>query len=503
MKYNFNDTLLTDEEKYQVTKIANDKLVDLLSTFVKKADGVFFGKMRLKSYIDMISSIKDEVAKIDKIIDSIDSLNEEELLSIAKEQEINVLSNVDKPILLHDIKEGLISKRMKLNDQVSALYNASDRNYENTFEHTFQYNIEVFSKEREDELNVNAKASFDAIINSFNSICTTLNGVHKLFDALINDVTLLDDYNEELSSSNFDELIKKYEDTYNLSTEYRELKSIREKLAQAREEKASLVDLIDKQKKAILNEFNNAYINFNDLKINIYENFDIIYANMDSVMQDPYLNINKEDVAKYKTAFNEFLYDILVKEDDFKNYLEDKNVKLDSLDKNNIRGNTYSNDTLTKEQSNEPVMTDSQNIDEENQMVNNGLEADYSDTVNEQKSEDVIDDVQVAKTPTEEVKEETQVENVIADTNTEGETEITPETISNSEVVPDYTLVNTQFRVSTFGETASELLSKAKDKAKRAIAAGKIFMKNLTTSSYEQKNAELLNDLRASDGRTM
>lgn len=344
MELIFKNDLLTEDEKKVISRTVDEKIVDLLILLSKKADGVFFGEQKYQSYINKIMAISDEVERIDILINELDSKTITDLLNIAREYELEVNNTTQKEALIQELKVALNNKKISLNTDKTNLYKASDRNYYNTYEHTINSIIEDLNDEQYRELNITRKSSLKALTDELGVVQDKLKEVHKWFDAVTIPLTLLNDYLKELEKT--DELIKdnqkKYAlipDTSDPNSKVSEMSTVLGNINYYRNKKQMLLKSIATQKENILSVYKPA-IDFIDLKATIYNKLRFVKANIEDAMIDTRIT----DIEKYMVAFNEFFYELVSKQFELENYLDDNEVRISfekkrDLNQDLVKGN--------------------------------------------------------------------------------------------------------------------------------------------------------------------
>lgn len=344
MELIFKNDLLTEDEKKVISRTVDEKIVDLLVLLSKKADGVFFGEQKYQSYINKIMALSDEVERIDILINELDSKTITDLMNIAREYELEVNNTTQKEALIQELKVALNIKKISLNTDKANLYKASDRNYYNTYEHTINSIVEDLNDEQYRELNVTRKSSLKALTDELGVIQDKLKEVHKWFDAVSIPATLLNDYLEELEKT--DKLIKDNQEKYALipdtsdpNSKVSEMSTVLGNINYYRNKKQMLLKSIATQKENILSVYK-PVIDFIDLKATIYNKLRFVKANIEDAMIDTRLT----DIEKYMVAFNEFFYELVSKQFELENYLDDNEVRISfekkrDLNQDLVKGN--------------------------------------------------------------------------------------------------------------------------------------------------------------------
>jgi hypothetical protein len=249
-------------------------------------------------------------------------------LNIAREYELEVNNTTQKEALIQELKVALNNKKISLNTDKANLYKASDRNYYNTYENTINSIVEDLNDEQYRELNVARKSSLKALTDELGVIQDKLKEVHKWFDAVSIPATLLNDYLEELEKT--DKLIKDNQEKYALipdtsdpNSKVSEMSTVLGNINYYRNKKRMLLRSIATQKENILSVYK-PVIDFIDLKATIYNKLRFVKANIEDAMIDTRIT----DIEKYMVAFNEFFYELVSKQFELENYLDDNEVRI-------------------------------------------------------------------------------------------------------------------------------------------------------------------------------
>ena len=498
MELIFKNDLLTEDEKKVISRTVDEKIIDLLILLSKKADGVFFGEQKYQSYINKIMALSDEVERIDILINELDSKTITDLMNIAREYELEVNNTTQKEALIQELKVALNNKKISLNTDKTNLYKASDRNYYNTYEHTINSIVEDLNDEQYRELNVTRKSSLKALTDELGVVQDKLKEVHKWFDAVSIPATLLNDYLKELEKT--DKLIKDNQEKYALipdtsdpNSKVSEMSTVLGNINYYRNKKQMLLKSIATQKENILSVYK-PVIDFVDLKATIYNKLRFVKANIEDAMIDTRVT----DIEKYMVAFNEFFYELVSKQFELENYLDDNEViisfeKKRDLNQDLVKGNhdlvqyagftndgeqvysessnqedvkssmieavtdyvnknsvTLPDDSLKpdekseEEKTNEPVSQEISNESEENEQLSTDVSEETKPIDAEEQSSDVnYSTIDVAALGVEpqvdtvwEPTDHVDSEKEISKTNVSSTEEGTSETITESEMVP-------------------------------------------------------------------
>lgn len=380
MNYNIENTLLTDREVEVTKKKADDKLVDILTALVDASSHTFFGEMRLNNFTTNILDVNDQISEIDNLLRTVERKSDAELKELAKEYNIEGFENLNKDLLLYEVQKAIYNKRDELRDQSISISNNYTRNYKNTFEYFINENIQTLEKAIITEHNIDLKDKYKFLLNNFKSLDINLKAIHSWVDAVSPEIYLLNDDIDELNV--ITNRIKDQQKKFALSTDYNEMLEIKKQIDSDKSKAKDLKIQISVHKSNAIAAFNQngVQINFADLKLQFFENLVNIKANINDATA---LNINEEDIDKCMSAFNEYFFDAVSKEFEFRDYLEENDILLEN-EIVNVSGKDVIDKKIELSRVNDKTNSDQQ-VEEEKVLPEEQLE--NSDKVEEQSDE--------------------------------------------------------------------------------------------------------------------
>ena len=324
MNYNIENTLLTDREIEVVKKNADTRLIDILSTLADSGNNVFYGNMMMANFKDKILSVNDKLSEIDDLLRSLDSITLEEIKDLAKKYEIKNYESLSESLLRYEVEKAIYLERNSLRDESIDVANSYTKNYKNTFEYFIKEKVEKLASI--DEHNLELKAKYDLLLKNFKEIQDSLEMLHSWIDIVTYPCSLLEEYQSELTMIN--DTILDSQTQLAISSSYSEMKSLSETIKANENKKELVLESIDILKNDIIKTFKNSniQINFANLKLKIFNNFEYIKSNLDGAKD--IIGMNEEDIDKVMKAFAEFFSLTICREYDFRNYLIENNIVL-------------------------------------------------------------------------------------------------------------------------------------------------------------------------------
>lgn len=392
MEYIINNDSLNEKEIEYIKKEANSKLISILSALVDSSSHTFFGELRLNNFTSNIISINDQIAEVENSLHGLDLKSYDELKKIAKEYKIKGYSRLNKDLLSYEVEKAIYAKLEFLRDKSATLSNDYTRNYKNTFEYFINDKISKLESALTLEHNLDLINYYRFLLENFKILNINLKSIHSSLDAVSYAITLLNDYEEELTDVK--NSIKENQRLLAISTDYNEMVNLREAIAKDFERKKSLIDLIEAQKTGIINivDSKNLTTDFAIMKLDIFECLVNIKSNISVAYNNNAIDVNEEDMDKCMKAFGEFFTYPIFKQQEFENYLDDKEATYNN-EKQLVAGprpkSYFFNNTLT--------VADTIDKEENKENVLDAKTEDFVEDVNKSKTEEPIENLEGIK----------------------------------------------------------------------------------------------------------
>ena len=347
MNYNIENTLLTEEELGKVTKIADDKLVDILAALVDSSSNTFYGEYRLNNFTKSIIDVNDKISSTDTLLRSLESKTEDELKELAKEYKVDGYEKLTKSLLLYEVEKAIYIERNELRDASISMANTYTSNYQNTFEYFISTNIAGLDRAINTEHNLDLLNKYKFLRDNFVALDYKLKTLHGWLDIITPEIEAMNEDKDEIDI--ITKRLKENQNKFAIGADadgnlfsFEELKKIKDEIDNDSSRLHELRESISVHKANTINLFNssNIQINFANLKMEILENLVNIQSNIKEAYDNKVLTINADDIQKVMKAFNEYFNDPVYKQFEFTNFLRENDLIIDS-DRTNDLNNIY------------------------------------------------------------------------------------------------------------------------------------------------------------------
>lgn len=371
MKYNINNSILTGEDISKVTKVADDKLVDILSALVDSSTNKFFDEYSLSNFNNEFSKTNESFQEVEEHLRLIENMPYEELKEFAKEYGIE---DERYETLYVKVKEALENKKNSIQDEIDShldtYMNTHVKDYKNTFEYFTTSNIKPLEKIIITEHNVNLLNTYRVLRDNFKSLNDKLKVLHKYVDVLSPSIYAIEDDLDEIES--LKKNIEENQNKFALSSDYNEMVSLKEEINKDKAKINELNESVNNHKREAIKavDENDIRLNFINLKVELFENLINIKDNIKDAYNAGVLSISEKDVEECMDAFTEFFKNPIITEFDFRNYLTENNIVLED---------EKSYDFARPMAKNEPVLeTTSQDLKNDKDLENNVIKNDIT-----------------------------------------------------------------------------------------------------------------------------
>lgn len=336
MKYNFVNTLLTENEKKKLIDEANDKLIDILTVFIKESDYTFYSDFRLNNFTNNLLSLNEKIRELDQSIEELNLKTISELQSIAKQYNVEGYETLEKEDLFQAVQKALFISREKLNNDSMYQLNVYTNNSRNTYKSFFVDKIQKLKAAVKNDFNDEHKKQYNALIEDFSKLLQIVNKLQSWIDGISIPITLLKDYKEELNSCK--KSIEDYKSTLRLSYDPIELSNALERKQQLEDKETILRDSIETQKENILEYYNNniSTVDFVSIKIEIIgklmshaiNNANYAFENNILNREDFFVIEDGKEIDKCSRALSSFFSEIIEAQFEFEHFLRDNSITL-------------------------------------------------------------------------------------------------------------------------------------------------------------------------------
>ena len=382
MEYNIENTLLTDREVEVVKQKADDKLIGILTSLVNESSHTFYGDFRFNTFTNNILSIQNEITGAEELLKNLEGMSYNELRKLGSKYKIkkDPKLKLDKVLLLNEVEKAITLKINDLRNTSNEYANAYTKNYKNTFEYFINDKISKLESAITTEHNLDNLNKYRYLRDNFKVLSNNLKDIHSWIDELSYPATLLGDYEDELNECN--QKIKEYQDKIVRSSDYNEVMELTNLLKQENEKKHELKKDIKIQKQNILDVYNkgNIEINFVNMRNEFLKSMLNITSNCKEAFENGILDktdfididSNGKEIDKCSRAFHSFFYEIIEKEFEFRNYLEENEIVLenDSRERTSKFFNLVNNRTVSFTNENSSVNTSGENSKSSSEEVN-------------------------------------------------------------------------------------------------------------------------------------
>lgn len=389
MDYSINNTLLTENEKRKLVDIANDKLIDVLTTFVNESSHTFYGEFKLNTFTNNLLSLNEKIMGLDATINDLNLKSFDELKSLAKEFNVENFETLDKESLYQAVQKAIYVERERLNTQSMYLIESHTNSSRNTFKHFFEDKIYKLKNAIKDDFNDEHKKQYTALIEDFSSLLKIVNKLQTWVDGITIPITLLNDYKEELESC--DKQISDLKSVRISSFDPIEISNAKERMNQLVDKKQILKDSINEQKINILNFFksNHMSVDFESVKdefickimSHAIHNASYAFDNNIFNKEDFIAYEDGKEIDKCSRAFSSFFYEIIQAQYNYEEFLSNNEMNLSDNSKNKF-------DEITLEE--EKVNSYEDKLDEETKDLINRIKEKESPETAEKLIENII-----------------------------------------------------------------------------------------------------------------
>ena len=363
MKYNFNNSELSD---VRLKKELDDKLIDLLCSFVENADETFY--YRTTQFANDIIKNDNKISDINKTLSELPLMTLEQLKDLAKDLEVEDFNILDKDSLTSSVSKKLNDNLTDLRKQSAELSSDYKEARSHSVDRFMAKQAASFEEAIKTEHNLDMLNKYTFLKSNFKSICDKCSTLHNWMDAISPDICKIIDINDEIER--LDDVIKTNQNEFASSNDYDLLVKYQKTIKEAQTEKSKLQESLTELKANALTNFGESkvQINFSDLKLQFFENLINIKANIGSANASGVVDLKEHDMEAIMITFGHFFQNLVVKENEFRDLLNQNGVSIaDELITDLSKDATQNERVFIQSEpvQAEPVMSEQQTVQQE------------------------------------------------------------------------------------------------------------------------------------------
>lgn len=311
-------------------KELDSRLVNILTALVDAASHTISTSDRFEAKME---ENFDELKEIYQLLSSIGGKSKKDLDDIAKRYGIDNYEVLKKDELLGELTKVLCDKRDALKDASLEFHKSYPEISKNTMEYFTSSNIKKLEDALLKEHNIDLKNKYVFLLNNFKALDSNLKIIHSWVNVISHEVDVISDKKDDFNNVNF-ELTKPdggKQFSFALNNDYNSLVHEYNIINSYRNDKKILQKEINEHESKLLEDFasNNIQINFSLIKVLFFENLVNIKENIEDVYNKGVIDIDSVKMDNYINAFNDFFYEIIINEFEFRNYLDDNGIELE------------------------------------------------------------------------------------------------------------------------------------------------------------------------------